>query len=118
MSFHFHTDRHAFAGWPDDRRYECRVVLNGAEKIGHLALFVHHVVREEQPPRAQPRKDQTYQITDNFSWLKGKHTFKIGYEGRKFQVWNPFNARNNGSFSFATSGKYSTGIGSTSGLNF
>ncbi|HKW62462.1 MAG TPA: carboxypeptidase regulatory-like domain-containing protein [Candidatus Acidoferrum sp.] len=66
----------------------------------------------------QPRKDQTYQLTDNFSWLKGKHTFKFGYEGRKFEVWNPFNARNNGSFSFSTSGKYSTGIGSTSGINF
>jgi len=63
----------------------------------------------------QPRKDQTYQITDNFSWLKGKHSFKFGYEGRKFEVWNPFNARNNGSFSFATSGKYSAGV---TGINF
>ena len=66
----------------------------------------------------QPRKDQTYQLTDNFSWVRGKHSFKFGYEGRKFEVWNPFNARNNGSFSFATSGKYSTGIGSTAGINF
>ena len=66
----------------------------------------------------QPRKDQTYQITDNFSWLKGKHTFKFGYEGRKFQVWNPFWARNNGSFSFSTAGKYSSGIGGASGINF
>jgi len=66
----------------------------------------------------QPRKDQTYQLTDNFTWLSGKHSFKFGYEGRKFEVWNPFNARNNGSFSFSTSGKYSTGIGATSGINF
>lgn len=57
----------------------------------------------------QPRKDQTYQITDNFSWIHGKHSFKFGYEGRKFQVWNPFGARNNGSFTFSTSGTYSTG---------
>src|SRR5260370_9285569 len=66
----------------------------------------------------QPRKDQTYQITDNFSWLKGKHSFKFGYEGRKFQVWNPFNARNNGSFSFSTAGRYSSGIGGASGIKF
>jgi hypothetical protein len=66
----------------------------------------------------QPRKDQTYQLTDNFSWVKGKHTLKFGYEGRKFQVWNPFNARNNGSFSFATSGKYSIGGAGTAGINF
>jgi hypothetical protein len=63
----------------------------------------------------QPRKDQTYQITDNFSWIKGKHSFKFGYDGRRFQVWNPFGARNNGSFSFSNSAKYSTG---DPGLNF
>jgi len=57
----------------------------------------------------QPRKDQTYQVTDNFSWVKGRHSFKMGYEGRKFQVWNPFGARNDGSFTFDGSGTYSTG---------
>jgi len=57
----------------------------------------------------QPRKDQTYQITDNFSWVKGKHSLKMGYDGRKFQVWNPFAARNDGSFGFSKSGPFSTG---------
>jgi len=57
----------------------------------------------------QPRKDQTYQITDNFSWIKGKHAFKLGYAGRKFQVWNPFANNNDGTFSFATNGAFSTG---------
>ena len=57
----------------------------------------------------QPRKDQTYQITDNLSWVHGRHSFKFGYEGRKFEVWNPFAARNNGSFSFSKTGFYSTG---------
>src|SRR5260370_16597809 len=66
----------------------------------------------------QPRKDQTYQITDNFSWLKGKHSFKFGYEGRKFQVRNPFNSRNNCSFSFSTAGRDSSGIGGASRINF
>jgi hypothetical protein len=66
----------------------------------------------------QPRKDQTYQLTDNFTWLSGKHSFKFGYEGRKFEVWNPFNARNNGSYSFATNGKYSIGGTGTAGINF
>ncbi len=57
----------------------------------------------------QPRKDQTYQITDNFSINKGRHSFKFGYDGRKFQVWNPFAAQNDGVFGFSTSGLYSTG---------
>jgi hypothetical protein len=63
----------------------------------------------------QPRKDQTYQITDNFSWIKGRHAMKFGYDGRRFQVWNPFGARNNGDFTFKNTGKYSTG---DAGLDF
>src|SRR5260370_29961783 len=50
--------------------------------------------------------------------MKGKHWLKFGYEGRKFQVWNPFNARNNGSFSFSTAGRYSSCIGGASGISF
>jgi len=57
----------------------------------------------------QPRKDQTYQVTDNLSWIKGRHSFKFGYDGRKFQVWNPFLARLSGAFTFDASGAYSTG---------
>jgi hypothetical protein len=57
----------------------------------------------------QPRKDQTYQITDNLSWTKGKHALKFGYAGRKFQVWNPFAADNDGLFTFDASGAFSTG---------
>ncbi len=57
----------------------------------------------------QPRKDQTYQIFDNFSWIKGKHSLKFGYAGRKFQVWNPFANSNEGVFSFDIAGFYSTG---------
>ena len=63
----------------------------------------------------QPRKDQTYQLTDNLSWIKGKHSLKFGYDGRKFQIWNPFGARNSGAFSFSDSATYSTG---DPGLNF
>jgi Carboxypeptidase regulatory-like domain len=57
----------------------------------------------------QPRKDQTYLIADNFSWTKGRHALKFGYSGRKFQVWNPFLARNEGAYTFDASGTYSTG---------
>ncbi|MBZ5568748.1 MAG: carboxypeptidase-like regulatory domain-containing protein [Acidobacteriia bacterium] len=63
----------------------------------------------------QPRKDQTYQLTDNFSWVRGRHSIKVGYEGRKFQVWNPFSARNSGSFTFNNSATFGTG---DPGLNF
>jgi hypothetical protein len=57
----------------------------------------------------QPRIDQTYEVTDNFSWIKGKHSFKFGYDGRKFEVHNPFANSNDGVFTFNTAGLYSTG---------
>jgi carboxypeptidase family protein len=63
----------------------------------------------------QPRKDQTYQVTDNFSWVKGRHTMKFGYDGRKFQIWNPFANSNDGVFSFSKNAHYSTG---DAGLDF
>lgn len=63
----------------------------------------------------QPRIDQTYQGTDNFSWVKGHHTMKFGYDIRRFNVWNPFAARNDGYFSFDPAGLYSTG---DAGLDF
>ena len=38
----------------------------------------------------QPRKDSNYQFTDNFSKIVGKHSLKFGFDGRRFQVDNPF----------------------------
>lgn len=57
----------------------------------------------------QPRTDEIYQASDNFSLDYGKHTIKFGYEGRRFEVHNPFLSQNNGSFTFAGTGKFSTG---------
>jgi len=58
----------------------------------------------------QPRIDQTYQLTDNFSKVVGRHTLKFGFEGRRFQVANPFFAVNNGHFDFGGNGTYTTGV--------
>lgn len=57
----------------------------------------------------QPRLDQTYQLDDNFSWSMGRHTFKVGYDGRRFHVTNPFFFDNDGNFSFAAGGQFTTG---------
>jgi hypothetical protein len=63
----------------------------------------------------QPRKDQTYQLTDNYSKIVGNHSLKFGYEGRRFNVDNPFFGRNNGSYTFNGTGSFSTG---NPGLDF
>ena len=57
----------------------------------------------------QPRIDQTYEVTDNFSWIHGTHTIKAGFDMRRAQVWNPFYSLNNGYFQFYGTGPYSTG---------
>ncbi|HXH49772.1 MAG TPA: carboxypeptidase-like regulatory domain-containing protein [Terriglobia bacterium] len=49
----------------------------------------------------QPRIDQTYQVTDNFSWVKGRHTMKFGFDMRRSAVENPFGFVNNGYFDFS-----------------
>jgi hypothetical protein len=57
----------------------------------------------------QPRLDQTYQVDDNFSWVRGAHTFKFGYDGRRFHVTNPFFFNNDGNFAFGANGSFTTG---------
>ncbi|MGA8741689.1 MAG: carboxypeptidase regulatory-like domain-containing protein [Terracidiphilus sp.] len=59
----------------------------------------------------QPRIDQVAQLDDNLSKVVGRHTFKFGYDGRRFNVHNPFYANNSGSFSFTNTGAYSSGDG-------
>jgi hypothetical protein len=56
----------------------------------------------------QPRKDQNYQFTDNFSKVVGKHTLKFGFDARRFQVDNPFFGNNDGNFTFGGSGTFTT----------
>lgn len=57
----------------------------------------------------QPRIDQTYQFTDNFSKIHGRHAFKMGFEMRRMQVYNPFLSSLSGDYTFGGAGLYSTG---------
>ena len=64
----------------------------------------------------QPRIDQTYQATDNFSLTVGHHTLKTGFDMRRFQVFNPFFSSNNGNYAFQNSNApFGTGV---AGLDF
>jgi hypothetical protein len=60
----------------------------------------------------QPRIDQVYQLDDSITKTFGHHQFKFGYDGRRFNVSNPFYANNSGSFGFNSTGNsYGTGDG-------
>jgi Carboxypeptidase regulatory-like domain len=58
----------------------------------------------------QPRIDQVYQGTDNFSVVEGRHTLKFGFDMRRWETLNPALSTNSGEFQFQPSGTYSTGV--------
>jgi hypothetical protein len=57
----------------------------------------------------QPRIDQTIQFDDSVSKTFGHHNLKFGYDGRRFNVSNTFDASNSGSYGFASTGTFSSG---------
>jgi hypothetical protein len=59
----------------------------------------------------QPRIDQAYQLDDSLSKVVRQHTLKFGYDGRRFNVSNPFSAENNGFWQFNNTGTYTSGDG-------
>ena len=96
FGFNINTQNTAGAGLP-----VMSVVGSGAGQVNFTLGFSAN--------GPQPRLDQTYQIDDNFSWVKGKHTFKFGYDGRRFHVTNPFYFDNDGNYAFGAAGAFTTG---------
>lgn len=58
----------------------------------------------------QPRIDDTAEVTDNFTYQEGNHSWKFGTDIRRSHVANPFNFLNNGFFENEGIGSFSTGI--------
>jgi hypothetical protein len=59
----------------------------------------------------QPRIQNVYQLTDNFSKVWGHHTIKAGINLDRPSIGNPFFNNLSGNFSFAGGGIFSTGDG-------
>ena len=57
----------------------------------------------------QPRVQNTYQVTDNFSKVFGHHTFKLGFNMDRLEINNPFYNSMSGDYSFGAAGTFSTG---------
>jgi len=63
----------------------------------------------QSPFGPQPAITNTYQLHDDFSKVVGSHTLKFGFDGRRYQVYNPYEAFNNGDFTFGATSPYTTG---------
>jgi hypothetical protein len=61
------------------------------------------------PYGPQPVVENTYQLDDNLSKVVGSHTLKFGFDGRRYEVDNPYESFNNGYYGFNGTGTYSTG---------
>ena len=48
----------------------------------------------------------TYQLIDNVSWMKGRHSFKFGWEGRKYIAPQTFTQRVRGDYGYSTLSQY------------
>jgi len=57
----------------------------------------------------QPRIQNTYQATDNFSKVWGHHTFKGGFNMDRLEINNPYYPSLNGNYAFNGTGLFSTG---------
>jgi hypothetical protein len=57
----------------------------------------------------QPRVQNTYQVTDNFSKVWGHHTFKAGFNMDRLEINNPFYNSMSGDYSFGAAGSFTTG---------
>ena len=44
----------------------------------------------------------TYQVIDNVSWVKGNHTVKVGFEGRKYIAPSSFTQRSRGEYIYSS----------------
>ncbi len=60
----------------------------------------------------QIRKNHTFQFTDNLVWVKGRHTWKLGADVRRYRLFYLVEDFGQGIFSF------SDGLGSVSGTAF
>lgn len=66
----------------------------------------------------QGREQQTYQYTDNFSFTRGTHNFKIGGEFYNLNADSFFDNNIRSSFTFSTFANFAAGIPATYSQNF
>ncbi|MDQ6679203.1 MAG: carboxypeptidase regulatory-like domain-containing protein [Acidobacteriota bacterium] len=58
------------------------------------------------PNAPQTAIQNTYQVVDNVSWIRGRHTFKFGFDGRKLISPQTFTQRGRGDYEYTTLSVY------------
>jgi hypothetical protein len=65
------------------------------------------------PFQPQGPRENIYNLADDFTWIKGKHSMKFGFDGRYYRPASKIQATPNGSFTFANQFTNQPGVSGT-----
>lgn len=78
----------------------------GLDSFPNLVFFDLNTQVGPDPNAPQFGIQNTYQAVDNISWVKGKHNFKFGIEGRKYISPQGFTQRARGDYDYSNFSTY------------
>lgn len=110
---HFHTFtptvtnelRGAFNRRVDDRPVGPQL-FPGLDSFPNLIFLELGLTMGPNTSYPQSGRGNTFQVVDNVNWIRGRHTFKFGYDGRKVNSSTFFVQRNRGEYQYATLERY------------
>jgi hypothetical protein len=74
----------------------------GLDQFPNLQLFDLNLQLGPNPVGPQGTIQNTYQLVDNLTWSKGRHTFQFGSEGRKYISPQNFTQRSRGDYEYGS----------------
>jgi hypothetical protein len=77
--------------------------------VPFMTIGTSFIALGNSPEGPQPRIDSNLTYADNFTWIRGNHSIKLGGSFEQFRVHNTYGSDNNGSYSFEGGGTYSSG---------
>ena len=73
--------------------------FSGLDSFPNLTFYDQGATNVGPDPNApQSTVQNLYQLTDNVSWVKGKHSLKVGFDGRKYIAPQTFTQRVRGDY--------------------
>ena len=75
----------------------------GLDQFPNLVFVTENLQLGPDPNGPQGTIQNTYQLVDNVSWTKGRHTFQFGVEGRKYISPQNFTQRSRGDYEYGSS---------------
>ncbi len=74
----------------------------GLDQFPNLTIDEMSLQVGPDPNAPQGQSQNTYQVVDNLTWVKGNHTFKIGEDFRRYIAPQSFTQRQRGDYEYST----------------